>query len=166
LTGTPLAASGSPLSSTTAETAPGWASTPSDTRAMRALPTGGVLALPPAGFGRLPGSYPAGGRVPNAGMDAMAVEESVHGVAPVQAGGRTPATRGVPAADREPGAGGLIGGGFGGGGPRPLGTHRRQYPADEEWRLPAGVEPVIQPDPEPDPRTAFDPGPNVIGGRR
>ena len=62
--------------------------------------------------------------------------------------------------------GGMFGGGRGAGGSRSLGTRRRQYPADEEWETPAGVQSVIKPLPPPDPKTAFDPGPNVIGLNR
>jgi hypothetical protein len=76
------------------------------------------------------------------------------------------AGRAAPAESTEPMMGGLLGSGLGSGGFRSAATDRRQYPADEEWEMPTGVEPVIRPGPEPDPRTAFDPGPNVIGLRR
>lgn len=67
-----------------------------------------------------------------------------------------------PARSGEPMTGGLLGGGMVGGRSTTR-TWQRQYSLDEEWDVPTGVDPVLKPAPKPDPKTAFDPGPNVIG---
>jgi hypothetical protein len=127
----------------------------------RALPAGGVLGVPTAparalgprtsvggAFGGEPGR---GGPVPSDGVIGGRPAGTARAGQVVQDGAG------------EPRESGLLGGGLGAGGLRPIATSRRQYPADEEWEMPTGVEPVIKPGPEPDPKTAFDPGPNVIG---
>ena len=132
----------------------------------RVLPVGGVLGQPPATpttIGpRSPLSTAFGGEPEHAG--ASAPVEGVIGAKPKALGTRTgQATAG---AGEPMKGGGMFGGGLGAGGSRSLGTRRRQYPADEEWETPAGVQSVIKPPPPPDPKTAFDPGPNVIGLNR
>lgn len=87
------------------------------------------------------------------------------GVPPVQ-GRQTLTYSGQPTQEGVWSAGGLIGAGLGGTRATGSNTIRNDYPADEVWQQPAGVAPIIKPDPVPDPKKAFDPGPNVIGGRR
>jgi hypothetical protein len=125
----------------------------------------GVLAAPPSSS-RAVGARAAVGetmgieRVPVGPLPADGIIGGKPGSMTARAGGP------VQNVASEPVGSGLIGGGLGVGGLRSSGAPRRPYPADEEWEMPAGVEPVIKPDPAPDPKTAFDPGPNVIGLRR
>ena len=132
----------------------------------RALSVGGVLGPPPAasaGGGPRPATGAAFGSEPER-LGIPSPVEGVIGGKPNALGAR--AGQPAPTGASEPMEGGLLGGGMVAGGPRPLGTRRRQYPADEEWETQVGVEPVITPPPPPDPKTAFDPGPNVIGLNR
>jgi len=133
----------------------------------RVLAVGGVLGAPSASPGAVGARSGTGGAFGGQSerLGAPAPVEGVIGGKPNALGAR--ANQAAPAGTGEPMEGGLLGGGGpGAGGVRPLGTRRRQYPADEEWEMPDGVPPVIKPSPPPDPRTAFDPGPNVIGGSR
>jgi hypothetical protein len=166
----PVLAGGSPPSTPTSglRDLPA-ASSPSqfvDSLGGRVLPVGGVLGLPsatPSAIGpRSPLATAFGGEPEHIG--APPPVEGVIGGKPKALGSRTgQATVGAG----EPMEGGaLLGGGLGAGGSRPLETRRRQYPADEEWETPVGVQSVIKPPPPPDPQTAFDPGPNVIGLNR
>jgi hypothetical protein len=126
------------------------------------LPVGGVLAMPPAAGGRLPGSWagPSGTQI--AGPDPAAGEDRSRAVASVQVGERS-VSGGPSMAESDQRTGGLMGSGLGGAGIPPSSTRSHRYPAEEEWDLPAGVAPVIQPAPPLDSKIAFDPGPNVIG---
>jgi hypothetical protein len=126
------------------------------------LPVPGVLALPPVVGDHQADSFAAWRGTQGGGTGGIATEVPDPAGAPVRPGGRG-LTGGRAAAESAPLTGGLVGGGLG---TRPLDNRRPQYPAEEEWELPVGVAPIIRPAPERDPRTAFDPGPNVIGGRR
>jgi hypothetical protein len=132
----------------------------------RVLPLGGVLGLPPDAPARAVPRSATGGAL-GGEPERIAAPAPVEGVfagKPNAVGMRNGQTG--PAGSGEPMEGGLLGGGLGAGGVRPLGTRRRQYPADEDWEMPTGVEPVIKPSLPPDARTAFDPGPGVIRGNR
>ncbi len=130
------------------------------------LQVGGVLALPSAVAGRALGWLDRPGRLPSTGTGAAAVEGPGRAVAPVHAGGGSLSSVPARAEEGEPAPNGFVGGGLGAASMRPAGNRRNQYPDQEEWQIPRGVQPVLQPSPAPDPKTAFDPGPNVIGGRR
>jgi hypothetical protein len=131
----------------------------------QALSVRGVISSPPAVTGEALGMRGGFGGIGEPERIGRPSVESVIGGRPSGAAraGQT-ATSGAT----EPMQGGLIGGGLGVGGSRSPGTQQRRYPAEEEWEVPTGVEPVIELGlgPEPDPKIAFDPGPNVIGLRR
>jgi hypothetical protein len=129
----------------------------------QAVSVGGLLNPPSSP------SHPAGAGMSSSRVTSPEFERftpsSVDGVI----GGRPPAgTRRVEQSNpTERMEGGLLGGGLGlGAGRSQQPGGQRRYPADEEWAMPSGVEPVLKPGPEPDPKTAFDPGPNVIGLHR
>jgi hypothetical protein len=146
--------------------------------AIRAAPVGGVLGLSEAVDHLRPRSpsysesilgYRDGGTgYPESnlgvGADRSAVEEPVRTVRPVQSGARTASLDAGPWAGGEQPAPGLVGDGLHAGSIRAHSTLRRQYPAAEEWDLPAGVAPVVRASRPSSARTTFDPGPNVIGG--
>jgi hypothetical protein len=130
--------------------------------AEHAVSVGGVLAAPPS---RVPAAPRVRGGV-GGGIEPERVGRAfVDGVIGGDPDRVARTGRAASVGEASPTMSGLVGGGLGPAGPRTAESDRRQYPADEEWEMPSGVEPVIKPGLEPDPRIAFDPGPNVIGLR-
>jgi hypothetical protein len=165
-TGPVLAAGGAPPASRLAGTGDDLLSTTkpdqSGSSAARHAPSiDGVLAAPPRPA-RAPSSRVGTGAVFGSGPDGLS-PVATDGVI---AGKKGNAGYSVPPEEGRSQQGGFLGGGVGSGRSRETETHRRQYPADEEWEMPSGVDSVIKPRLEPDPKKAFDPGPNVIGLRR